>query len=618
MFTFCIDSFGCARKISNELDCLKAVNVYELNAKAAECGYIIHPDCCTEEVGAWLDNQTRNYNATFYKTWEDVTSRNRLELLIDQLIHYATTYGTDMQGAPYIPNENFDQENARFNVPAIKELKLILPISDEELFEKCRETLYAGIALKSETLKNFIEFISFYLDKGQANLDIDAVKNRDAVCMLSAKTGILPKDAAMALRVLVFKATGKPNFVQNQGLFFAIQHGASVDLSALSNDDINKFATIFNRFKRVFLSFKQNGKADNINNGPVVNRISKLSKTLHVPMEKGFWESILEVERSPEEIAAHLKTANNFKKVRIMELAAERMNAGNDQAYTIRNGKIFVRKGYKPAAVSEGYCQTLYNMCRKSLVESLRPKACEIKLPTNCELALPSSEKNFVGNFPFGTSYKFAENNVVGIYWRNEWGTFDFDLSFIDDQGNKIGWNSDFYKDSDVIYSGDITNANPEAVELMYMSRNAPDAIVNINRFYGKRGSKFRLFFAQEDLSQKEDSLNYMVDPNSIKWDIMTESENEQQVLGFISDNTFYLMDLQMGNSRVAHNSELEQTFINITKERTKHFVKLSDILLEAGFTPIDDNSESSDDSEKRNIIDFCNLEKNTIIQLMA
>ena len=35
------------------------------------------------------------YNSTFYKTWNDVTSKSRLHLLVDQLVHYMTTYGTD-------------------------------------------------------------------------------------------------------------------------------------------------------------------------------------------------------------------------------------------------------------------------------------------------------------------------------------------------------------------------------------------------------------------------------------------------------------------------------------------------------------------------------------------
>lgn len=604
MFTFPISHFGMARKASSKGDGPKAVDVYQLNALAAERGYIVHPDCCTNEVMEWLNWQTANYNATFYEQWKDITCRSRLQLLMDQLIHYASTYGTQMQGTPYVPNENIDSELAALHVPSFKELKMILPVSDEDLYEKCLQALRSGIALNANTLREYVDYICYYANDSKIQLDVNSFKNRDAICMVSSALGILPSDTILALRTLVYSATRSTAFVQNTELVRQIQSGNPVDFSKLSKSHIHNFATIFNRFKRIFLAFKVNQE----NNPTVINRIGKLSKTLHQPMVKGFWESILEEEKSMEEIAAQLKIINNFKKVRIMQLVMERLAPSKDQVYVIRNGKTFVRMGYTAKAVSESYCHTLYAMLRESLVESLRSKACPIKLPQHCELTLPSSEKTFVGNIPFGTSFKMADHNIVGIYWRNEWGTHDFDLSLLDLNANRIGWNANYCKGNDVIYSGDMTNAEPEATELIYMSKKAPDSVVCVNRFNGNEGSKFRLFFAQENLSETQELCNYMVDPNSVKWDVMMESEKAQQTIGLICDNTFYMMDLQTSNARVSSNNDYQKAFIETMKNRTKHFVMLADILKDAGFTIVD----------KGAAIDFTDLKKDILIKLMA
>ena len=80
-----------------------------------------------------------------------------------------------------------------------------------------------------------------------------------------------------------------------------------------------------------------------------------------------------------------------------------------------------------------------------------------VKFPSQYVLTCPTSEKNFIGNFPMGTHVSMGPNSVMGIYWRNDWGTRYFDLSFISIYNTKIGWNSSFYDEQqNVIYSGDM------------------------------------------------------------------------------------------------------------------------------------------------------------------
>ena len=91
MYAELIDYFGKGI-VSDEL---KKIDFAALNSKAVLFGYIIHPDCCNEAVDKWLDTLPMDYNATFYKEWDDVMSKGRFELFLDQILHYATTYGMD-------------------------------------------------------------------------------------------------------------------------------------------------------------------------------------------------------------------------------------------------------------------------------------------------------------------------------------------------------------------------------------------------------------------------------------------------------------------------------------------------------------------------------------------
>ena len=127
-----------------------------VNQLAAQVGYFVHPDVCNESVLAFLKDQTINLNATFYKNWQDVISKTRLELAIDQVFHYLTTYGTGFSlGNGYVPN---DGEN---NAPTIefKNFKVIMPISSDDLFDRCWNMLCSGVALKEDTMQAVADYV---------------------------------------------------------------------------------------------------------------------------------------------------------------------------------------------------------------------------------------------------------------------------------------------------------------------------------------------------------------------------------------------------------------------------------------------------------------------------
>lgn len=71
------------------------VNYVEINNIAIKHGFLVPKELCYEWLKILLYDLPENYNSTFYKSWKSVTEKSRLELLLDQMIHYASTYGTN-------------------------------------------------------------------------------------------------------------------------------------------------------------------------------------------------------------------------------------------------------------------------------------------------------------------------------------------------------------------------------------------------------------------------------------------------------------------------------------------------------------------------------------------
>lgn len=307
-----------------------------------------------------------------------------------------------------------------------------------------------------------------------------------------------------------------------------------------------------------------------------------------------------------------LPELDNFRKVRLLTLIRERiMFETKSGVFPIRNGKLFVRKDYTPKYDIE-YLGMLFVAIKESLVDSLRAKACMVRLPKELSLVLPSSEKTFVGNIPFGSSFKMTENNIVGIYWRNEWGTRDYDLSALDLNGNLLSWRCNYRNlDNTLVFSGDMTCADPEATELFFIKDAAPDCMFKVNKFSGHDKSKFRFFFANE-LLDPEDMKNHMVDPNNVKVDVMVDFDGQgEKAVGAMFDNTFYFMDFRTGKDRVSRQGEYVEVVVDSMKRKAKSFIRLDDILKEAGFEILEGGDERTPD------IDFSNPTKDMFIKLL-
>lgn len=595
----------------------------EVNALAIPRGYLVHPDVCNATVYNYLADESINYNATFYKDWADIVSKSRFELAVDQILHYLTTYGSffTQEGNGYVPNDGI------INTPAYKNLKPIMPITKDEVYNKCLTMLESGVALKQETMTFCANFILKNLT-AERSFDIDLIKNREAQIYIADIANVYPSNPDMLFKYIVYKTTGDTMVIKNKLMINKIKQSSTpFDFSKLNSKQLIGLSSIFLRNKDLFLAFKQY-------NPYIINKLRRLAKTTHKPMKQAFWSTVFSEPKSLNDLLANVNSLTNYKKVALMQTCLERMVENKDQIYIVRNQKMFMRKNYiSKVENTVSYMANVYSILGESLVKSLAEKSqvvstsvdengvtletvrpMIIKRAKNIKVCLPTSEKSFIGNYPFGTSMKLSKNNYYGVYWKNEWGTNDYDLSFLDNKLQKIGWNSSYYNNAQsVIYSGDMTYADPEASEVILFKQGAPTGVIKVNQFNGESKSKFKLFFGQDDNFNEFNNNGYMIDPNTISIETEVQHENlREMMLGVSNGEELVLMNVGSGNSAVSSCGRYIPDMLKVFYKKSKCFINAEEFLTLAGYTFVDPDYEGEVD------IDLSNLEKDSLIKLMA
>lgn len=594
-----IDYFKAALVEDNE-----KIPYYELNKQATKLGYIIHPDCCTKSVESWLKTKNVNYNATFYKTWQDITDRSREEILIDQCIHYFFSYGMDIS----VTKNNGDYSD----VPDIQNYQVIKPITRQELLNKCVEILKSGIPLSSDVNLALCDFLIDCVDGGY-NFNIDDIKNKEAQCYLCFRLNITPNDKFSLLRYIIYCVTGSTQIIKDRAIYNRVKYGVNFDLSILSEQQLKDLSSIFYRFKPIFLGLKYH---DFPQQRRIVNKLRRLANTYHEPLKIGFWESLLNNPMPIKQLIDRIKydKPSSFKLIQLIQACRDnRLKIGGVgmNIYKIRNKKIWI-KPLESNALDMRYdwWDTVESILYGELVGRLREKACSVIFPTDLELSCPVSEKNFVGALPFGSYYKFSRHNMIGIYWEDGWGARDLDLSFIDYEGGKVGWNTGYNLGyDDVLYSGDVTRPEPNASEVLYMKEGCPDGELFVNIYSGEVGTKFKLMFASKKIKTLQ--RNYMIDPNDIKFQTDVTCNVHEKMIGYVIDNKLYISDLDISDRTVSDGKQLSsQDRINTFKRLSNTFLNLKQLLLDAGFKLY----KTGD----KDVLDLRDIKKDTLIELFS
>ena len=558
----------------------KSMSPIVLNQLAVSKGYLVHPDCCNQRVYDFLRVMPNAYHNTFYQSIADVVEKDRFELLVDQLLHYASTYGTEYQGTPYIPNSSYGTEV--MSDIDFTQCKVIAPITVEEISEKICQMFYAGIALKGDTIEDLFHLITEF----EVKVDVTKVKNVEAKMRLYNMLNILPTASDEMVRYLVFLHTGKTLLIKDNMTLRTILANPRPIEGYVMQFGPEKLASVFFRYKPLFLAMKCEA------NKVIINKLRRLADKHHKPFVAGYWETVLSGKPvMVNQFLERLSELSNFKKIRLIKAIQDRMSGMTNKLFIIRNGKTHV----EPAkSINVSIYTNMKSILIDSLVESLKAKACTVRLPQGIRLAVPSSQKTFVGNIPIGSYILPAEeNSVFGIVWRGEDGAQDLDLAYTDMNGQRIGWNSDYYSDEQsIVYSGDMTSANPEACEYMFCKQGLTDGIITVNAFNAANDSKFTFFIGQTEddftVSRNTPSENII----KFKADMKITGES---TVGFYLDGKIYFADLNSGNSRVSSfTSKMRDTLKYFTDTRDC-FIYWDEVLTAAGFTITDSENCDTD-----------------------
>jgi len=530
-------------------------------------GFIIESDAlwAKKEIISYYAKEKLNgndLNKTFHKSWQKIKESSRIELLMEQINHYISTYGSNFQNEMYIPNEVL-------NVPDSKLIfKVIRAYTQEEMQEKCLSLLKSGIALKEETINDLLYILHTELEydfTGKEN-----IRNKEAIIKIADLYDIYPENPVEFFRYVIYKTTTTTLLIKNDELIGLIKESRFDPTYLFERFGLEKMAEIFNRFKPLFLAYKKRAPK-------TINKISKLSKIYHQPLISNPLNNATNTLLENSDLH-WLENATPFALFKALSACYSRMYGQDTFVYRVRNGKSWTKKGTS-TSVNElnydfilSYLQSKYNLSGKKFY-----------FPTDVEFGLPTSEKMFVGNIPTGTRF-YGERLAIGIYWENAWGAYDLDLSGLNIAG-KIGWNAAYNQDNgQLMYSGDMTSAPKGAVEYLYANKylSTPTLVMN-SVFSGDAHCGYKIVIGKGD----DISYDYMMNPNNLFAEAKCNSVQKQTILGMLlpkdGKQCFVILNFGAGNSHVSGTSEVSTMATNALYQQWYEPISFNHLVKELG-----------------------------------
>lgn len=558
-------------------------------------------------------------NTTFHKNWKTIAETDRETLVAQQILHYITTYGfktADIysDSTIFIPNETL-------NIPEITEdlpITFIKGLTKEEILLEIIKLGKSGIALHSNTLDDIMDIVEY----NKYNNDfISEIKNRELSTRLKDLYNIIPTEPVEYLRHVISKLTNQSLLIKNQDLIDKIHESNGKYLDELLQKAPEDLASIFYRYRVLFLAMKKISKNKNF-----FNRLRKQAKKLHKPLPEDFLNNVTSYIKSGyidlEKLQDSLAKASVFRKIRLLYALHYRKNPANSIIYQIRNGKGWVDAFFPHQWEDDEMLQALYNIVYDAIVKDIKPKVKgkTFYIPEYIKYALPATEKQFIGNIPNGSYVEVSDNIITGIHWCNlEGKTIDLDLATIGLSG-KTGWDGDYTSDGEsCIFSGDITSA-PEpngATEAFYIANGKTETKLITLNYYNYNSEypvNFKFFIAKEKANKW--GKNYTVNPNNILCSANSKLDKRETVIGAIANNKVIFANVSVGNKISSRDDEKSTRIRKYLEAKLLNPVDFNKILANAGALVIHNKPKDYEGD----IIDLSpeNLDKNSFIDLLG
>lgn len=471
------------------------------------------------------------------------------DMLIKQVLHYFEVYGLNMPGLFNLEVEGGKTTSLRF----------VKAVSIEELEKLVEKLMYTNAPIADVTpVVTLVRALAL-------SYDFNKIANRELRLVLFRPQVDVLENGDDAVRWLCWRATEKPLLIKDKATIDAVTAFASDTLanrklitSFLAAHE-RELAQVFNRHKRLIVPLKSAGAEAK----RLVNRISRYSKTQHVPV--GTPASKTVIARAARGEAVDLSKVVLADKFRYLNLIEYKLLGLSTDAFNIRNGKLWTEKDravLDPQRLADLKAQVL-----ESLKADLAPlKNQRILLDAHVDYGLPISRKQTLGNLPFGTTLRVPQDKKIsiGIYWRDEWGAFDLDLSAISVTGERIGWGqADAYGRDDLTFSGDVTSA-PEGACEFFTVNPAVDVQrgLLVNTYSGAETAQAEIIAGYPTMTVAREHYGEAVTQLAESWQDRTllreriTLKSRQTFLGFIRGDRFVIYSGRLGGSRVSHGQQ--------------------------------------------------------------
>ena len=488
------------------------------------------PKAIAQTAISFYGYNNETFNRTLIESFAAVANMSRDEFYLIQILHYLTTYVTNFTTPFVVGERTFTPEETK----ALK-ITIIRAESASRSLERINELFATTVAPKAQNIHYYRALAPL------TTIAPEEVKSRELMIMMCAERNIKPSDPETLFRYLVYCATKETLIIKNKNLILKIKSAMANTnhaklINSLTEDEMKALASIFYRYKPLFLAFKTPETAS------VINRIRRLAVKYHKPQSANTIKNF--VNLNSEEQAAIIARATNRELIKLYNALA--IPSGT-RLFQIRNGKIWVREEEKEGKVFDKIraASAISIELRKRLKNY---KGMTVYIPRGISYAVPYSEKQFSGAIPWGTAIGATDKEnafTIGVHWINDPDESVCDLDLHAHTPTRhFGWSSRYISgDGETIYSGDMTNAPAPkgAAESFYINNVNEPVILTLNAFNAKSNKQFQFFMTEgKDDEMREratfDSSKLISAPLPLAF-----ADKSSLSLGIFDNKTFYV-----------------------------------------------------------------------------
>lgn len=555
-----------------------------------------------QEVISKLGLNNEIWSNTFHKSWEKVENALIEQLVFEQLVHYFSTYGMEMLGLeamPLIPCEAvLSNKDA---LPNIKAFTVIRVVDYNTTIAVVKNLLKTIKAPHKNDIDAYIDLMEY------TDLKVDELTSFELKIARCKQLNTVPVNGQDFIRYAIYEMTGSTLVIKNEKVITKIKDYClrypNKAYNLLSKCDEIELAKVFYRFKPLILAFKQSDRCK-----PIVNRIRRLAVKYHKPLPDANIANItsLIARNKLNDVYRLIEKADNRTLVKLINFA---VSTNSDvKIYNIRNGKTFVTERESDNRSATIIIATCLGQLMNKNANKLAGKT--FLIPDYIEYPVPISEKQMIGDLPYGTVIHGTKGDTItpAIWWANVNGRVDIDLH-LSNATQHFGWNAGYRSDDrKILYSGDMTSANPYATEAFRIEVDEDETyMLNTSLYCGKEDTPFKFMLTDVDISNKgrspvnvEDALFAPIE--------MKFNGTSQLNIGFIKGNSFCFCGSELGKS-ITPDEKLNAKALEATVERSLNMYKLKDFIKLCGGNVISSVNDLTDE-EKANVI---SLEPNVL-----